>query len=220
MIKPIVNKRNQVYEYVYNAIKNKEIKSGQILSERELANELGISRTPIREAFQQLIKDGIVENEQYRGVKVVSMTIDKVTQLYQVREVLEGLSARLLAEKQDQQVIEELGELLRKAEASIVNGNIELLSDINAQFHNKIVKTTKNCYLNTALKRLQTHISLMMTTSLSSDGRPLQNIQEHWMIVNALEKGDERLAEEAMRHHIRNAYDTAIKELEINKSQN
>ncbi|MFX0560718.1 GntR family transcriptional regulator [Tepidibacillus infernus] len=199
---------------MYNGIKQKKYCSGKILSERELASELGISRTPIREAFQQLIKEGIVENEPHRGVKIATMSEDKVIQLYQVREVIEGLGARLMAEKQNNNILEKLSHLLDQAETAIENGDIHLLSEINSQFHYTIALGTENQYLITILQTLQNHISLMMSTSLSSLGRPLENIQEHWMIVHALEKGDARLAEEAMRHHIRNALASAIKQIQ------
>jgi DNA-binding GntR family transcriptional regulator len=206
-------KRDQVIEYIYNAIRLGQIDPGQPLSERTLSTKLGVSRTPIREAFRQLEKIGLVKSEPHKGVTVVSITMDQVKQLYQIREVLEGLGCRIMAENRNEEAIAKLTELLRQAEQSAQEGNIFELSKINTQFHLAIASGAKNIYLENTMLTLQTHISLLMSTSLSSSGRPKENIKEHWMIVNAIESGDPELAEATARFHVRNAYKTVLTQL-------
>ncbi|MED4600469.1 GntR family transcriptional regulator [Paenibacillus validus] len=203
-------KREQVFDYIYNAIHLGEIRPGQTLSERTLSIKLGVSRTPIREAFRQLENLGLVKSEPHKGVTVTSISGDQLKQLYQIREVLEGLGARILAENRNEEVLAALTNLLKEAEQAVQQEDIYTLSKINTQFHLAIASGTKNIYLENMMQTLQIHLRLLMSTSLSSSGRPKENLKEHWMIVKAIESGDPELAETVASFHIRNAYKTIL----------
>lgn len=198
-------KGNKVLRWLYDAIRNGKLHCGQILTERGLSEELGVSRTPVREAFRRLEKEGLIEYEPHKGVKIISFSMERIKQLYQVREVLEGLGARILAKSPDKNLILSLQSLLEKAEIAVANGEIARLSEINVKFHMSIASATGNVYLENIMQTLQSHISLGISTSLAQSGRPSQNLQEHWLILNAIKKQDPELAEVAAKSHIRNA---------------
>ncbi|ALS20795.1 MULTISPECIES: GntR family transcriptional regulator [Paenibacillus] len=209
-----------VYEYIFDAIKRGDFHSDKILSERELGNLLGVSRTPIREAFRKLEKEGLVQYEPHKGVRVISFSHEKIRHLYEVREMLEGLGARLLSQHPNQSAIQRLHKLLEQAEQAAEQGNIALLSKINAQFHMGIASGSENVYLIHALQTLQSHITIIMAKSLSQSGRPVENLKEHWLILNAIESRDPELAEVTAKFHIRNAYSNAIKQLDRRNEDN
>lgn len=206
-------KKNSVYDYLFNAIRSGDIKPGQTLTERGLAEKIGVSRTPVREAIRKLEEQGIVTHEPHKGVKVITLSEEKVAQLYDVRELLEGLAVRRLAERQTPQMIEELRGFIEKAEKEAVENNIRELAEINSEFHLALARLSGNVYLETIMNMLQTQISLMMSASLSTSGRPLQNIEEHKGLIDAIRSGDGEFAESIAKHHVRKAREHAMKKL-------
>ncbi|WP_366924016.1 GntR family transcriptional regulator [Metallumcola ferriviriculae] len=205
-------KTDMVFEYLYNGIISGELQFGQMLTEREIVSKLGVSRTPVREALRRLEKFGLVETEPHKGVKVITITKQRVIDLYRFREVLEGLGAKLIAETRDKKVIDKLKVFLDDAEKAIELGDIKELSKINNEFHMEIAKTANNSYLFSAIKTLQSHIHLVMTTTLSNKKRPLENIKEHKLILDAILSWDPEFAEAVMKAHVRKSYKTALKE--------
>lgn len=206
-------KKNSVYDYLFNAIRSGDIKPGQTLTERGLAEKIGVSRTPVREAIRKLEEQGIVTHEPHKGVKVITLSQEKVTQLYDVRELLEGLAVRQLAERQTPEIIEELSAFIERAEKEAVANNVKELSGINSAFHLALARLSGNVYLEAIMKMLQTQISLMMSASLSTSGRPLQNIREHKMLIDAIRSGDGDFAESIAKHHVRKAREHAMTKL-------
>jgi DNA-binding GntR family transcriptional regulator len=207
-------KGNSVYDYLYNAIRTGDIKAGQTLTERGLAEKLGVSRTPIREAIRKLEEHGLVKYEPHKGVKVITLSIEKVNHLYEVRELLEGLSARTLAQLADPEILMELDHYIDLAEKEATLNNVKELSRINSQFHQAMARLSRNVYLEDIMNMLQTHIGLMMSTSLSYSGRPLENIEEHKMILKAIRSGDCEHAENVARFHVRQSREHALKMME------
>ncbi|MBZ5199802.1 GntR family transcriptional regulator [Planomicrobium chinense] len=207
-------KKNSVYDYLYNAIRTGDIKAGQTLTERDLANKIGVSRTPVREAIRKLEEQGLVTHVPHKGVKVVTLTVEKVKQLYEVRELLEGLAARTLSQIQTPEIIDELTDYVARAEKEAVANNIKELSEINSEFHLTLARLSENFYLEAIMTMLQTQISLMMATSLSHEGRPLENIEEHKMMIGAIQSGDGNFAESTARFHVRKAKENALKKIE------
>jgi DNA-binding GntR family transcriptional regulator len=142
-------------------------------------------------------------------VKVITLSEEKVTQLYDVRELLEGLAARRLAEHPAPGKIEELSAFIERAEIEAVANNIKELAGI----HLALARLSGNVYLEAIMKMLQTQISLLMSASLSASGRPLQNIEEHKMLIDAIRSGDGEFAESIAKHHVRKAREHAMKKL-------
>ncbi|MGP4061057.1 GntR family transcriptional regulator [Halobacillus sp. H74] len=210
-------KTDRVFQYIYEGIKSGEYESGQTLTESEIVNKLQVSRTPVREALRRLEKYGLVESKPHRGVKVISMTKQRIEDLYQVREVLEGLGARLIAQKRNESAVKKLNGILTEAEKAVEKNDIHSLSTINSSFHMEIAQASENLYLINILNTLQSHISLVMVTSLSNKDRPPENLKEHRMIVDAMESWDPELAEAVIKSHVRKSYHLALKKMDITK---
>jgi len=208
-------KRDWVFEHLYNAIKKGDFYSGQTLTERELATRLGVSRTPIREAFRLLENLGLVESHPHKGIRVISIPQEQIKYLYQIREVLEGLGVKTLALSKNEEAIIHLRGLIEKAELAMQKEDIALLAKINTEFHLSIAYFSGNIYLKNTMQTLQSHMSLLMSTSLSHRGRPAENIREHRLILQAIENGDSELAEANAKSHVRNAFKIVMTELEM-----
>lgn len=206
-------KHYTVFDSLWHSIITGEIAPGEMLTERDLAKSLGVSRTPIREALRKLEKYGLVQHERNKGVRVISVTTDSVRQLYEVRELLEGLGASTLAKKANDEDIRSLEAHLHQAEKAAEENNIEKLSRINTEFHLELARKSGNQYLENIMSTLQSHISLVMSKSLSQTGRPTKNIVEHWMIVDAIKQGDPELAKSIASYHVRKAMTKAIEQV-------
>lgn len=205
-------KRDWVFEHIYASIQKGDFYSGQTLTERELAGKLGVSRTPIREAFRRLENLGLIQSEPHKGIKVISIPTDQVIHLYQIREVLEGLGTKLLALSKPEGAISHLRTLIEKAELAANNEDIPMLSKVNTEFHLSIAHYSGNSYLLSMAQTLQSHMSLFMSTSLSHRGRPAENLREHHLILQAIENGDAELAEANAKSHVRNAFQIVMAE--------
>jgi len=203
-------KGNSVYDFIIHQIKMGEIVPGQTLTERGIANEIGVSRTPIREAFKKLIEQGLMEYEPHKGVKVTLYSKEKIEDLYEIRELLEGLSVRRIAERHTDEDIKKLEQYIELAEKAVEEGSLFKLSEINSEFHNTLARLSGNHYLLEIMSALQMQISLLMSQSLSNKGRPYKNIEEHKMIINAIKSGDKFLAEETAKYHVRKSRDNFL----------
>lgn len=203
-------KGNSVYDFIIQQIKIGEIVPGQTLTERGIANEIGVSRTPIREAFRKLTEQGLMEYEPHKGVKVTLYSKEKIEDLYEIRELLEGLSVRRIAEFHTEEDIKKLEHYIDLAEKEVEEGSLVKLSEINSEFHNTLAKLSGNHYLLEIMSALQMQISLLMSQSLSNKGRPFENIQEHRLIINAIKSGDKSLAEETAKYHVRKSRDNIL----------
>ncbi|MCF6411597.1 GntR family transcriptional regulator [Pseudalkalibacillus salsuginis] len=210
-------KTDKVFRYVFDSIKNGEFTTGQMLTESGIVKKLGVSRTPVREALRRLEKYGLVESEPHKGVKVISITKERITDLYQVREVLEGLGAKLIAMNRNHEQVGKLHAILSQAKKAVEDDDIETLSSINSSFHLEIAKASHNTYLVNIFETLQSHIQLVMLTSLSNKDRPKENLKEHKMIVEAIESWDPELAEAIIKGHVRRAYRAALKKLNLDE---
>ncbi|MCM3388212.1 GntR family transcriptional regulator [Ureibacillus chungkukjangi] len=203
-------KGNSVYDFIIQQIKMGDIVPGQTLTERAIANEIGVSRTPIREAFKKLIEQGLMEYEPHKGVKVTLYSKEKIEDLYEIRELLEGLSVGRIAESHTAEDIKLLENYIELAEKEAEQGSLIRLSEINSEFHNTLARLSGNHYLLEIMSDLQMQISLLMSQSLSNKGRPYENIQEHRMIINAIKTGDKSLAEETAKFHVRKSRDNIL----------
>lgn len=203
-----------VYERVKKAILNGEFNPGQRLIERELCESLQVSRTPVREALNRLVMEGLLENQTYKGIIIPRLSIKEVTDLVEVREVIEGLAARKAAEDINDTELKKLKKTLDQSYKLLEAEDIKGLVTINDDFHNIIVEISDNKFVKETLQRLKYRITLARSTSLSVPFRPEDTLKEHTEIFYAIEKRNPGLAEEKAKQHIRNAGKVAIKAIE------
>jgi len=198
------SRSEQAYRYVRQAILSGELAPGTRLREIELAGLLGLSRTPVREALGRLESEGLVVNESGRGLVVTELDQSMISELYVMREVLEGTAARLAARHASDVEISALREIADR-DAQWID-QPELLAANNRFFHETLYRCAHNRYLLKTLNSLQESLSLLGPTTLAVPGRAQSSSREHQEMVAALERRDPDLAEQITREHIRAAY--------------
>jgi DNA-binding GntR family transcriptional regulator len=202
--------QDAVYEQLKRVILDGYFRPGQRLVERELCEQLGVSRTPLREALKRLVVDGIVENEPYKGIIIPRLTVKQISDLVEIREVVEGLATRKAAERATKEDVEELKAIMRQAYELVENHQIRELVQLNNKFHQKINSMSGNEMIPDLIVRLQYRITLARSYSLYESYRPKYTLQEHDGIVKAIEDRNPEFAEELAKAHIRNGGKAAI----------
>ena len=199
----------ELYALLLDAIDSGGYAPGARLIETELAERFGVSRTPVREALQRLESEGVVARDGRRGVIVASLDYDQLGELYDLREVVEGLAARLAARRASPAEIAVLREMVDTDRRRLQDGI--MLAKSNKQFHRQLHRASHNRYLIQMLHAMQRSLALLSGTTLASPGRAEASIAEHEAIVGALEARDEEAAEQATREHIANAFKTRLR---------
>lgn len=192
-----------VYRSLCENLRNGRYRPGDHLREEEVAQQLEVSRTPVREAFNRLLSRGLLKPASGRGLVVRSLDMTEIFELYAVREILEGAAARLAAQHASQPEIEVLSDLEDSFETHL--DDYTELARINRRFHETIVAAAKNRYLETALQELQDGIALLGSTTFSVPGRPAPAAKEHREIIVAIAARDPDHSEQIARRHIREA---------------
>jgi DNA-binding GntR family transcriptional regulator len=204
-------KKDLVFNNLKEMIISGYFRPGENLSEREVAEILGVSRTPVREAFQRLDQEGIIIYTPKKGVTVPSFDTEQLKHIYHVREHMEGLSARLLAEKKAFNVVEEMRQNIELASKEV---DVKQQAMINGRFHQLMAEGTENPYLINIFQTLRSQIGLIRSTSLSYSDRLKTNLVEHLQICDAIESGDANEAEKVARSHIINSMNSALSKME------
>jgi DNA-binding GntR family transcriptional regulator len=195
-----------VYESLRDAIWDGRIAVGERVREEEIARNLGVSRTPVREALQRLHQRGLLVFGAGRGLTVASLSQHQVLQLYAMREILEGSAARFAAEHATAPEIALLWRL-QKDLCKPDHGTMALVT-LNRQLHQAIYEAAHNQYLIQTLSMLHDSLALLHSTTFRVPSRRLESDEEHRRIVEAIEQHNPERAEEAARQHIRQAQRT------------
>ena len=195
----------KVFSELATAIVRGELAPGERLSEQALVTRYGGSRAPIREAIQKLEARNLVVRVPHAGARVVSLSLEELRDIYEVRLELESMACRLAAERMSDAEISALEKLLEEHARSIEadQGLSYYQKSGNLDFHYRIIEGSKNSRLHQMLCGDLYHIIRMYRyrTSTSSE-RPLQALKEHQRIVEAIKSRDPQLAELLMRRHI------------------
>lgn len=194
-----------VYEALRTAIINGVFKPGERLVERQLSEELKVSRTPVREGLYRLQKERLVERVSYRGFFVASLTEHEAMAIYETRLILEPQAARLAAERSDPTHLARLAVSVEAGRAATARDDAAAVTAANAQFHLLIAEASGNPWLLDILTGLQGHISLLRHTSITKTNRSQSIVSEHDQILAALVSRDGAAAEAAVRHHLLSA---------------
>ncbi|OGP88452.1 MAG: hypothetical protein A2156_03220 [Deltaproteobacteria bacterium RBG_16_48_10] len=210
----LLNLRDRVYEILKKSIIFQEILPGEKIDEEAIAKQLGVSRTPIRETLCRLENEGIVKVIPRRGAFVVKHSRERITEILLVREALEGFAARLAANHMNEQTIGQLRSLFKDFSETNIRDRSKEYTQADLDFHNLIIKASKNKLLINLMKTLNDHIQMLRLQTFSLEGRPEHSIIEHFKIIEALEKKDPSSAESFMREHIRNVRETALRNFE------
>ena len=195
---PLVSLARQIQAHLERLIFQGGLKSGERLSEPDIAKWFGTSRSPVREALRHLEQAGLVTIEPRRGASVRAPSQHEVEDMLAVREALEGMAARLSAERATEAEIAQL--------KACVNRRLQELHIPSAavtDFHEALVRASHNEPLQTILRGSWNMFRMLRSLSASGEGRPTQSIGEHRAIIRAIEGRDPDGAEDAARSHVR-----------------
>lgn len=200
--------QTDAYTLILNAIDMGTYKPGDRLVESDLAERFGVSRTPIREALQRLETQSLLTRDG-RSLIVASLDHNQLADLYVVRAELEGLAANLAARHATEEEVRVLRDMVEDDRALL--GDPSAMSRANRRFHKQIHLASHNRFLVQQLDLVHRSMALMATTSLAAVGRDEDALQEHDMIVSAIEARDSEAAGAALRAHISKAFVTRLK---------
>lgn len=208
--------RELVFESLREAIITGTLKPGERLMEIQLAEELGVSRTPVREAIRKLELEGFVVMIPRKGAYVAGLSLKEMSDVFEIRGALESLAAQLAAERITDEELEKLERLLVKIAEHIEKGDIEQVIALDIEFHDVLFQASRNQRLVQMVSYLREQVHRYRTTSLSYPGRMKAALEEHMKIVEALSARDAEAAGRLAQEHIDSAESSfmqAIKEL-------
>ena len=197
-----VSLKDKAYKAIKSAILSLKLKPGDPLVESDLAQQLGISKTPVRDALLELEREGFVTKVLFKGTYVAEITLKDVREVFQVRAVLEGLAARLAAPFFSAKDLEEGEKIITAAEAALAEGDIVLCSEHGRRFHRLIINKADNQRLQTIILNLDDHLQRFRLLSDQINGRLNKSLKEHRKILEALGRKDPLAAEETARGHL------------------
>ena len=201
-----VSLSNQVFEKIEYDILSGKYKIGEIISEKRLSSELGVSRTPIREAWGRLSEEGLV-GDSPSGTVVLGITDEDVDDFYEVKRRIEILAVCRACKLIDEDGLRDLENIVEHQEFYAMKGDTEKIRDLDTDFHATLYKYCGSRVLEKILLPLHRKIIKYRSASLkSSKNRQLESIKEHREIYGALKEKDENKLERLMKNHIENAY--------------
>jgi DNA-binding GntR family transcriptional regulator len=214
---------DRVFYILRNAVIDGRLQPGQWLRQEALAQELGTSQMPVREALKRLVAEGLAERIPYKGVRVVAFTPEDIVDLFTVRLVLESLAVRFATSLITGEELASLRGNLQEAATYTTQEQMSRRRQLNTEFHLTICRASGHRYLTRQVEALWTWFpSVMLYEGMRrqeqlSAARLERENQEHWAILEALEQRDASLAEEETRRHIRNLSQELTEVLGISK---
>jgi DNA-binding GntR family transcriptional regulator len=171
------------------------------LDERRLASDLGISRTPVREAMAQLEREGFVRSVPRRGIYVVRKTKAQVIELITAWAALESMAARLITQNASDQEIAKLRAMFATFENGRLHANLDEYSEVNIEFHQTIIRMSRNSILIDLAENLFAHMRMIRRKTIGERDRADRSISDHMNIIRAIEARDTAKAENLVRDH-------------------
>ncbi|MFY9323791.1 MAG: GntR family transcriptional regulator [Syntrophomonadaceae bacterium] len=202
--------RELVFDALREAIINGTLKPRERLMEIQLAEELGVSRTPIREALRKLELEGFIVMVPRKGAYVADISFKDIADVFEIRAALEALAAGLAAERITDEELEEMERLVAEKAEAISGYDMDRLIRVDTLFHDAIYKASRNQRLTNIINNLREQIQRYRTTSLAYPGRMKRSLEEHRGIVEAIQSRDPQIAQQVAREHIENAETSII----------
>jgi DNA-binding GntR family transcriptional regulator len=194
-----------VTDTIREAIFQGYFEPGEKIDQERIGEELNVSRTPIRESLKALESEGLIKIRPHRGAFVTRVTREDITNVYEVRRLLEPAAVRQVTPLIPDSVLDELESSLAEARALCDAGDTSVFSPNDIHFHNTILCLVENKLLNDILDGLHNRISIIRRyASLRPGSHMIESMQEHRDIIQAMRRRDSEQAAEAMRLHIEN----------------
>jgi len=202
--------RELVLDAIRSAIMNGTLQPRERLMEIQMAEELGVSRTPIREALRNLELEGFIVMVPRKGAYVADLSFKDIADVFEIRAALEGLAAGLAAERITEEELEDMERLLVEKRDAITQNDIGKLVEVDTKFHALMYQASRNERLSSIISNLREQIQRFRLTSLSYPGRMKESLNEHKKIVEAIQSRDIQIARHLAQEHIENAENVLI----------
>ena len=203
--------RGRVFHKIREDILSGKYKDHEELKEVAIGEELGVSRTPVREAFRQLELEGLLQIVPNKGAYVTGITPKDVEDIYMIRSLLEGLCAKLAADHITEEQLEELEENIYLAEYHSSKGHFDQMAELDNRFHHILYEACNSRQLQRLLEDFHEYVLRVRKKTLSNGGRGQVSNEEHKQIMDAIKAKDKDLAETLANKHMINAYDNMVK---------
>ncbi len=194
----------RVFHRIREDILSGKYKKNEELKEKTIGEELGVSRTPVREALRQLELEGLVTIISNKGAYVVGFSVEDIQDIYEIRSVLEGLCARRVAVRVTKEQLEELEENLFLTEFHVEKGHAEQVVELDTRFHEILYEACQSKVLEHALRDYHHYLERVRKVTLASKKRSTESNNEHKQILEALKERDAKKAEAYANQHILN----------------
>lgn len=202
------------YRYIIHKIVENQLRPGDTILETEMAEILNVSRTPVRSAIGRLVNEGLLEKKRKKGCIIPSPQPEDARQVFQAREILEGIVAGLAALNRTESDIASLWEILDKETKALEAKEKEDYYLANEKFHFTLIQSAKNKYFERYCRHLfrRTSVYIFYFDSFYTAGDNFRKLPrqrtpgQHLEIVKAVEKGDAALAEKIMKEHVRYSF--------------
>ncbi len=206
-------KSQLVYDYLKENFMSGDIKSGEKIVTRAVAEELGVSEIPVREAIKMLESQGFVEVTPHVGARVVRVNLGELEEYYMIRSELEGLATRLASTHIKNSDFVKLEKIQEEHKKAIQSENPKKIADLNQRFHFTIYKCSPYKHLYDMISNLwaSANISRINSIFFLSPGRGEETLKEHEQIIEALRRGDGDLACEFVRKQKKTAFEILSK---------
>ena len=201
----------QVFDRLENEILCGNYQRGEILTESILSENLGVSRTPIREALGRLEQEHLIESTG-KGIRVLGVTTEDLEDIYEIRVQIEPLAVQRAAERITEDELRELRETLEMQEFFLQKKDAERIKAMDSSFHEQLYRYCGSAVYHDVLMPLHTKVQKFRKASIQRSGRAEQSVKEHRQIFEAIALRDAKAAEAAIRAHIQNAKANILKE--------
>lgn len=200
---------DQIFEELEENILAEVYTKGEIFTETQLSEMLGVSRTPIREALRRLEQERLIELST-KGAKIIGISKKDILDMYEIRIRIEGLAAKLAAENISSKGKSELNDLVELQEFYAQKKNADSIKNIDSEFHDAVYLHCGSSVLYEILSSLHKKVVKYRKASVQSNDRSFQSVKEHKQICDAILSGNGELAEKLTIEHIKNARENII----------
>lgn len=203
--------RGRVFNKLREDILSGKYQEHEELKEVAIGEELGVSRTPVREAFRQLELEGLIQIVPNKGAYVTGITAKDVKDIYMIRSYLEGMCARLVTEKIADEQLDELEENVYLASYHASKGHMEQMAELDNRFHHILYEACDSKMLQKLLQDFHEYVMRIRKKTLSTKERGIASNEEHRQIMEAIKAKNADEAERLANLHMNNAYENMVK---------
>lgn len=210
-----IKKHELLRDKIYHTLKSKiiegDLEEGRKITESEVANLMGVSKTPAREALKSLAANGFITIKKNKRMEIARVSVKDIREVYQIRAALDILGAKLAAERIEQKDIEKLTDIINKMEEQVDKKEFKAYSNYANRFHSLIMNISDNKNLENIINSLREKTDRYRIKSIRLEGRLADSLKEHKEILKALIEGNPKQISETCKMHIENALENILK---------